>query len=359
MKLDKNFNFSINNIIECNDIKKIIETHNDNGKEYNSIINNNIEKIKKHFISQYKDIYMKYKYELDNINKFMSNINEKIENKSKELEDINKKLDDHNDSFTKLNEDLKEWFFDDIRFFKIFDSYYKTQRKDCKGEWIDCKSGLSEGEKTIISIIYFMNFYSSSLKNMEKFPILIIDDPINSLDNNNKDKIINYILQKIFNNLQGQIFILSHDKSVLLKVHKYIQSKNFDNKKIFEIEKLNCVSKITEKSIKNIKNDNDTIHIYKELKEFVQNKNLNLNIYDLPRKLLEKVFSICYEDDSNFTQCYNKFFTYRDIIPKYTATDIQELNHNKTDIDLSAELEEKCKFVIEVFEEFTKINYKV
>ncbi|WP_219817458.1 hypothetical protein, partial [Brachyspira murdochii] len=166
-----------------------------------------------------------------------------------------------------------------------------------------------------------------------------------------------YILQKIFDNLKGQIFILSHDKNILIKIDKYIKSNNFLDKKILEIEKMNCVSRI--KELKNIKNDNDTIRIYMELKEFVQNKNFNLNIYDLPRKLLEKVFSMCFENDNNFTECYNNFFKYRCITPKYTATDIQELNHNKMDIDLSAELEKKCQFVLETFEEFTKINYKV
>lgn len=365
LKLDKNLNSYINKIIEYDDIKKIIETHNNNEKKYNSIINDNIEKVKKHFISQYKDIYMKYKDELDNINNVISNINEKIENKSQELENINKRLDEHNDSFRKLNEDLEKWFFKDIKFFKISDSYYKTQRKDCKGEWIDCKSGLSEGEKTIISIIYFMNFYSSSLENIEKFPILIIDDPINSLDSSNKDKICNYILYKIFNNLKGQIFILSHDKDFLIKINKElnkkIHDKNYsflknDDKIILSIEKENLVSKI--KTLENIKNYNEIRYMYNELKKYIENPDLNLDIekMNLPRMFLEKIFAICFDNDKNFTNCYDTFISLKKLPKKYTADDIQNPNHNKNDSDLSAEAREKCKFVIDIFEQCFNIE---
>lgn len=155
------------------------------------------------------------------------------------------------------------------------------------------------------------------------------------------------------NNLKGQIFILSHDKEVLLNIDKYIKNENFHNKKIFEIKKLDFTSIITENKIKD---DNDTIYIYNELKKALKNKDFSLYTHNLPRELLEKIFSICFEDDTNFTQCYNNFFKCRNIKPKYTPSNIQKLNHKKKDIDLSAELEEKFKFVIEVFEEFTKIK---
>lgn len=365
LELDDKFSSNLNEIINDNDIDKIIELHNIKQKEYNSVISKNEEKIKIHFIAQEKELYFKYKNDIKELEDNIDDIETDIEDKLNTLDSINNELEKSYSSFQVLNNDLQDWFFPDIRFYKISSNHYKTQRKNCDDKWMDCKSGLSEGEKTIISLIYFINFYISNLYSSDKFPILIIDDPINSLDYHNKDKICNYILYKIFNNLKGQIFILSHDKDFLIKINKElnkkINDKNYsflknDDKIILSIEKENLVSKI--KTLKNIKNYNEVRDIYNELKKYIENPDLNLDNdkMNLPRMFLEKIFAICFDNDKNFTDCYDTFISIKKLPKKYTADDIQNLNHNKNDSDLSAEAREKCKFVIDIFEKCFNIE---
>lgn len=190
---------------------------------------------------------------------------------------------------------------------------------------------------------------------MQECPILIIDDPITSLDHRNKDSIVNYIINKIISK-RPQIFILSHEKTILCKINKQLNTMNFsDNKLLLNISKENFTSKIS--ILEKLSNDDEAREIYIKLKQYINDQTLDTesNIMQSLRKLLEKLFSIIFDNDEDFTKCYNIFLKRIDIIPKYSADDIQKLNHNKNDEDLSPEILEKCKFVVEVFEKFTKI----
>ncbi|EDC2880816.1 RloE, partial [Campylobacter lari] len=62
---------------------------------------------------------------------------------------------------------------------------------------------------------------------------------------------------------------------------------------------------------------------------------------------LEKICNIFFENTENFTVCYNKLLNKFDITEKYTANDIQDLNHGKNTIN-SDEIIEKVRFVVEI-----------
>ena len=190
------------------------------------------------------------------------------------------------------------------------------------------------------------------MSNLQECPILIIDDPITSLDHRNKDSIVNYIIDKIISN-RPQIFILSHEKTILYKINKRLNTMSFSDKKlVFNINKEKFTSKIS--ILEKISTDGEVREIYIKLKQYINNQTLDteFSIMQSLRSLLEKIFSIIFDDDEDFTKCYNIFLKRIDITPKYRADDIQKLNHNKNDEDLSPEILEKCKFVVEIFEKF-------
>lgn len=137
------------------------------------------------------------------------------------------------------------------------------------------------------------------------------------------------------------------------KIDKKLNRKNFSKKKILNVSKHKFTSKID--TLNKISLDNEVREIYNKLKKYVDNPELNIesSIIEFPRRLLEKMFSIMYENDTNFTECYKEFFERYKMEQLYRPEDIQELNHNKSDEDLSDEILEKCKFVIKVFEKFT------
>lgn len=127
-----------------------------------------------------------------------------------------------------------------------------------------------------------------------------------------------------------------------------------DKKLLFNVNKEKLSSKIN--VLEKISIDGEAREIYIRLRQYISNPTIDaeLNIMQSLRNLLEKIFSIIFDDDEDFTKCYDIFLKKIEIIPKYNADDIQKLNHNKNDEDLSPEILEKCKFVVEVFEKFTK-----
>ena len=139
----------------------------------------NIDELKQ----EYVNLIETFKIYLDNFNEKISICKEKI---AEQINCIENNLKEVDESFKNLNMDLVNLGFNDIKFEKISDTHYKTQRQDCNGSWLDCKSGLSEGEKTIISLIYFINSYLATSQDLEEYPILIIDDPITSYEGRNK-----------------------------------------------------------------------------------------------------------------------------------------------------------------------------
>lgn len=357
LKLSENFSNSLSAILS-DELKTIIDYHNNEQSNYAQIIQNNIKEIKQHFIAKEKEAFNEINEKRKLLKKHkdrLETIKECLANKNQELNEQLKKIDE---SFTMLNGDLHKWFFKEIRFEKIGDSHYKTQRLNHKKEWIDCKSGLSEGEKTIISIIYFINFYLSSLENLQECPIVIIDDPITSLDSQNKDKIKNYIFNKVFNQPRGQIFLLSHDKLFIHKMNKNIKSNNLAKEKsIFTITKKELTSSLNSLEDFEFKLENEIKEIYKKLQSFLDSDNIdNTHIKSLPRELLESLFTIKYENIDNFTACYNKILQDYNIVTQYTADDIQDMNHNKYPTN-NDEIKNKIKFVLEIVNKCIKPDY--
>ena len=357
LNLSENFSDSLSTILS-DELKTMIDYHNREQSNYTQIVQNNIKEIQQHFIAKEKEVFNEMNKKRKLLKKHkdrLETIKECLANKNQELDEQLKKIDE---SFTMLNGDLHKWFFKEIRFEKIGDSHYKTQRLNHKKEWIDCKSGLSEGEKTIISIIYFINFYLSSRENLQECPIVIIDDPITSLDSQNKDKIKNYIFNKVFNQPRGQIFLLSHDKHFIYKMNKRINSSNVTKKKsIFTITKKELTSSLVSIKDSELKLENEIKEIYEKLQSFLDSDNIdNTHIKSLPRELLESLFAIKYENIDNFTACYNKILQDYDIVTQYTADDIQDMNHNKHPTN-NDEIKNKIKFVLEIVNKCIKPDY--
>lgn len=69
---------------------------------------------------------------------------------------------------------------------------------------------ISEGEKNLLVFLYFYNsLYDELNKINDKIKFIIIDDPISSLDQNNK-MLITVLLEEIMENSKSQKFILTH-----------------------------------------------------------------------------------------------------------------------------------------------------
>lgn len=161
----------------------------------------------------------------------------------------------------KINEKL-EWY--DFNSFRIQPSptkydYYQIQRAD--GSYVN--NSLSEGEQTFITFLYYMQLASGMDKNIniDTRRVLVIDDPISSLDSDVM-QIVNMMLRDLINEvLEGksnieQVIVLTHNK----EFHRLLsQRKRNDQVHYYKLVKDDGVSRVLACGIENpVKSDYET-----------------------------------------------------------------------------------------------------
>src|SRR5690625_3981159 len=152
--------------------------------------------------------------------------------------------------------------------FQLVESENKGNYKIVRGDGDDANETLSEGEKTFITFLYFYQLINGSndQDKVNTSRIIVIDDPISSLDSNILfivSNLINNLKQKIRNNDSNfkQLIILTHN----VYFHKEISfNKSHGSKKLHDetfwiIRKNNNVSHIYEYEENTIKKSYELI----------------------------------------------------------------------------------------------------
>ncbi len=189
--------------------------------------------------------------EIKNLGQKLSNMQSTIETEKNEINNYNleiekykEKLSNLETSTSNINKYLKSYFGHNMLELKV----KKDDKGQLNGEFEILRNGkqaknLSEGECSLIAFCYFV----ASLKDAntkDKNPIIWIDDPISSLDNNHIFFIFSLIeakiAKKIKDNKYSQLFISTHNLDFL----KYLKSltgydKNDKKSFMYLIEKTN------------------------------------------------------------------------------------------------------------------------
>lgn len=288
-------------------------------KEINDFINDikyddlkaNIENLKTKKEEEKTNRDLKQK-EVDDIISQISSKQKELKDESKGAEKVNEYLSNHFDhNFLSLNSIEIE---DEENGNKNY--RFEIHREGKKAYH------LSEGEKSLIAFCY----YVAKLEDVDtkaKNPIIWIDDPISSLDNNHIFFIYSIIKSKIYNKRDfEQIFISTHNLN-FLKYLKRLPSHN-DNKndrvRHFLIERKGSYSEIKElpNYIKN--NITEFNHLFKQIFECSEIENVTDENYTVfynfgnnTRKFLEIFLFYKYPDASNEIDKMKSFFGEDDV----------------------------------------------
>ncbi|KPH56468.1 hypothetical protein HPU229334_01755 [Helicobacter pullorum] len=161
-----------------------------------------------------------YKNNKEKWQKERANIQNQIEQKEKIIQENNQKIIDLQsemlnieNTINAINNILQEMGIDDFSIKKHNENFYCIARKN--EAKIEFKT-LSEGEKTIISFLYFLQLCKGKENSNEEIhdKIVVIDDPISSLSHNHLFSISQLINQNYFKQQNSdikQIFILTHN----------------------------------------------------------------------------------------------------------------------------------------------------
>ncbi|EAI9870692.1 AAA family ATPase [Campylobacter coli] len=347
-----------------------------------------------------QDEIQNLKQNINTLEKSIATQNNKIDLLESRIKKYKEKLSNLETSTSNINKYLKSYFGHNMLELKV----KKDDKGQLNGEFEILRNGkqaknLSEGECSLIAFCYFVASLEDA-NTKDKNPIIWIDDPISSLDNNHIFFIFSVIENEIVRkNSFEQFFISTHNLDFLkyikrLKKSKSKQSKNDEKEYDFpqyyfieksvkesmetsEVKKLpKCLEKYTTEfnylfeqiyKFKNIDGINDEDLKTSLVYNFGNNLRKFLEIYlffkypnnfeSLDKELIERFFNDTYQSD-DIDENHQKMVA--SIINRYQNeySHLREiLSRGMQPIDIE-ESKKIAKFILETIKQNDKQQYK-
>lgn len=188
------------------------------------------------------------------------------------------------DAINAINSELILFGLDGFSIVPAGEKEYKLKRPN---EDIAKFETLSEGEKTVISFLYFLELCKGKENSDEVVTdkIVVIDDPISSLSHMYVFNVAQLIRKNFFNdNKYKQVFILTHN---LYFFHEVLYKQKKENCKLFRLCRSEF-SQISEMKPEEIQNEYQSY--WQILKDHDQSKATDTILANAMRNILENFF---------------------------------------------------------------------
>lgn len=200
----------------------LIEEHNEAAADFSRRQEDAREAIKKHYLAEGHDDYATLKQALAEANGQVASCEASIRKLKDEISSLSAKVRTHGPAAEQITRLIHAYLgHGELTIYAADDGYeLRRQNKIVKG-------APSEGEKTAIALCYFISSLEADGRSLKDL-ILIIDDPISSLDT----KAMNYACSLIRSRLTAaaQLFILTHNQHCMNEFKKaWRKSANADH----------------------------------------------------------------------------------------------------------------------------------
>ncbi|BAW41969.1 putative uncharacterized protein [Helicobacter pylori] len=294
---------------EIKEIRDLIDRANQQITNHNEMIKDIknqkeicVEQTWKFLVNEFKSDIKKYNKEdcgleegINNLEKKISKNQEEIEELENEIGELEKNMVSIKPIVNEINALLKGYGFTNFSLACTEDEKsYRIQRED--GQLVG--ETLSEGEVTFITFLYYYHLTKGSLKenDISKNKVLVIDDPISSLDSN-----ILFIVSVLVKDLMReamektnikQVIILTHNTYFYKEITLEYDLKRYQGKYSFWItRKDNNVSKIRDYKENPIKNSYELL--WHEVRWAKKDSNISwVSLQNIMRRIIEYYFRI-------------------------------------------------------------------
>ncbi len=294
---------------EIKEIRDLVDTANQQIANHNETIKDTknqkkicVEQTWKFLVNEFKSDIQKYNEKdcglekgINNLKKEISENQEKIERLENEIRELEKNMVSIKPIVNEINTLLKGYGFTNFGLACTEDEKsYRIQRED--GQLVG--ETLSEGEVTFITFLYYYHLTKGSLKenDISKNKVLVIDDPISSLDSN-----ILFIVSVLVKDLMKetteektnikQVIILTHNTYFYKEITLEYDLKRYQGKYSFWIiKKDNNISKIKNYKENPIKSSYELL--WQEVKQAKENNISWVSLQNIMRRIIEYYFRI-------------------------------------------------------------------
>ncbi|MGL2824274.1 ATP-binding protein [Helicobacter pylori] len=312
---------------EIKEIRDLIDTANQQIANHNEIIKdtknqkkNCVEQTWKFLVNEFKSDIQEYNKKycglekgINNLEKAISENQEEVKKLENEIKELEKNMVSIKPIVNEINTLLKGYGFTNFGLAYTEDEkFYRIQRED--GQLVG--ETLSEGEVTFITFLYYYHLAKGSLKenDISKNKVLVIDDPISSLDSN-----ILFIVSVLVKELMKetmketmkektnikQIIILTHNTYFYKEITLEYDLKCYQGKYSFWIiRKDNNISKIKDYKENPIKNSYELL--WQEVKQAKENNASWVSLQNVMRRIIEYYFRILggFKHNHNLSECF-------------------------------------------------------
>jgi len=290
-----------------NQISELITTANEEIKKHNDIVldysnqrNNLVKAVWKFLIEEFKSEINKFSATRKGLETGFNTIEIQLKNKLKdyselklEIRELSKNVTSIQPTIDEINRLLNSYGFNSFEIVPATENgFYKIQREN--GEIAE--STLSEGEITFITFLYFLQHAKggSTEDNVNEERILVIDDPISSLDSNVLF-VVSTLIKEILKDVKSdkgnikQVILLTHN----VYFHKEVSYEGLNRKG--EKPQFWILRKNYKYSTIQHYNDQNPIQssyelLWRDIKEWERNS--GITIQNTMRRILENFFSI-------------------------------------------------------------------
>lgn len=310
-------------------LAELVKQANTEIRKHNSIVTNYvteksnlIKSIWKFLVEEYRTDTTSFINKKDGLEKGITNL--ETQHKSKqdeyrkldsEIKNLNKNVTSIQPTIDEINRILKSYGFMNFEIVPTKeDGFYQIQREDGS----IAETTLSEGEITFITFLYYLQLTKGGISEEEVSSerILVIDDPISSLDSNVLF-VVSTLIKDIVKNVKAdngnvkQLILLTHN----VYFHKEVsfidgRTKTCNNTNFWILRKND---KIT--TLQSFKMDNPIQSSYELLWQELKNENVKstLTVQNIMRRIIENYFKLLgkYGDD--------------DLILKFSTKEEQEI----------------------------------
>lgn len=334
---------STKNLIE--NLNIFIDGINTKITEYNQKIDNKQktkEKIKNDFwqimrwnydnkIAQYKEDKEILEDKIKNIQTNIQECITKISIQNDIILEAQRNTININEAIASINTRLNDLGIDGFSIKKHEDEFYKIVRDEQQNH--NFKT-LSEGEKMIISFLYFMELCSGKdnvqdTKTQDN-KIIVIDDPISSLSHTYIFN-VSQLIKKVFFNKYKQVFVLTHSLYFFHELLGRHENEQKD-KKLFRLTKSNRETQISLMDKNEIQNDYQAY--WQVIKDHDNDKASDGLLANSMRNILEHFFGFIDKNKLNkvineLDNNNNKFHSFKRYIDRESHSDLTNLTDNK------------------------------
>ncbi len=256
---------------------KVIKVHNDTTADFDAVKESATTKLKQHFLSgifdevkalkQSKDVAIQ---EADQLDIEITALNEMITQARAQISSDHKACDHINEKLIMFLGHKELQFQPHI---EIEEDEYGQKVKVSRGYDIlrgkDLATNLSEGEKTAIAFVYFVVHLGGDDFDVQD-GIVVIDDPISSLDSNSLYQAFSFLKNAVAD--AGQCFILTHNFDFLKLLLNWQQNNNhgsdcgfFMIKNTFDGDDRNAHLELMDKELR--EHESEYHYLFKTLKQ--------------------------------------------------------------------------------------------